>query len=155
MEKRLGSRIRIEKCLNIFSLRNYLSIGIILHQKRGEAMPRHLDDLRCKQDQFIHTLYSVTQGDTCTCADVRTITRKLGFDRHTSVSIVSYFLNKGIIEQRYESLSHLVKLTPHGVDFVEVTFSAVTHTLSAELTDFADGAACVFEEQNSPSPRES
>ena len=111
-------------------------------------MPRHLDDLRCKQDQFIHALYSVTQGDTRTCGDVRTITQKLGYDRHTCTSIVRYFLNKGIIEQRYESLSHLVKLTSVGVDFVEVTFSAVTHILDAKLPDFADGAACVFEGQN-------
>jgi len=111
-------------------------------------MPRHLDDLRCKQDQFIHTLYSITEGDTCICGDVRTIRRKLGFDRHTCVSIVSYFLSNGIIEQRHESHSHLVKLTSKGVDFVEVTFSAVTHILDMKLPDFADGAACVFEGQN-------
>ncbi|MFZ0925883.1 MAG: hypothetical protein WCE82_08105 [Halobacteriota archaeon] len=108
-------------------------------------MPRHLDDLRCKQDQFIHTLYSVTEGDTRTCGDVRTIRRKLGFDRHTCASIVSYFLSKGIIEQRHESLSHLVKLTSRGIDFVEVTFSAVTHVFETTLNDCADGAACVFE----------
>ena len=108
-------------------------------------MPRHLDDLRCKQDQFIHALYSVTQGDTRTCGDVRTITQKLGYDRHTCTSIVRYFLNKRIIEQRYESLSHLVKLTSRGIDFVEVTFSAVTHVFETKLTDCADGAACVFE----------
>jgi predicted transcriptional regulator len=119
-------------------------------QSRGEAMPRHLDDLRCKQDQFIQTLYSVTEGDTRTCGDVRTITRKLGFDRHTCVSIVSYFLSKGIIEQRYKSLSHLVKLTSKGVDFVEVTFSAVTHVFETKLSDCTDGAACVFEGLNSP-----
>ena len=113
-------------------------------------MPRHLDDLRCKQDQFIHALYSVTQGDTRTCGDVRTITQKLGYDRHTCTSIVRYFLNKGIIEQRYESLSHLVKLTSRGIDFVEVTFSAVTHVFETKLNDCADGAACVFEAQNPP-----
>jgi CTP-dependent riboflavin kinase len=108
-------------------------------------MPRHLDDLRCKQDQFIHALYSVTQGDTRTCGDVRTITQKLGYDRHTCTSIVRYFLNKRIIEQRYESLSHLVKLTSRGIDFVEVTFSAVTHVFETTLPDCADGAACVFD----------
>jgi len=108
-------------------------------------MPRHIDDLRRKQDQFIHVLYSVTRGDACTCGDVRTITQKLGYDRHTCVSIVSYFLNKGFIEQHYESLSHLVKLTARGIDFVEVTFSAVTHVFETKLNDCADGAACVFE----------
>jgi hypothetical protein len=87
-------------------------------------MPRHLDDLRCKQDQFIHALYSVTQGDTRTCGDVRTITQKLGYDRHTCTSIVRYFLNKRIIE---------------------VTFSAVTHVFETTLPDCADGAACVFD----------
>jgi len=116
-------------------------------------MPRHLDDLRCKQDQFIHALYSVTQGDTCTCGDVRTITRKLGFDHHTCVSVVNYFMNKGIIEQRHESLSHLVTLTSRGIDFVEVTFSAVTHVFETKLNDCVDGAACVFEGLNSPAPK--
>jgi len=116
-------------------------------------MPRHLDDLRCKQDQFIHALYSVTQGDTCTCGDIRTITRNLGFDHYTCVSVVNYFMNKGIIEQRHESLSHLVKLTSRGIDFVEVTFSAVTHVFETELNDCVDGAACVFEGLNSPAPK--
>jgi predicted transcriptional regulator len=116
-------------------------------------MPRHLDDLRCKQDQFIHALYSVTRGDTRTCGDVRTIKRKLGFDHHTCVSVVNYFMNKGIIEQRYESLSHLVKLTSRGIDFVEVTFSAVTHVFETTLNDCADGAACVFEGLNSSAPK--
>jgi len=97
-------------------------------------MPRHLDDLRCKQDQFIHTLYSVTQGDTCTCGDVRTITRKLGFDHNTCVSVVSYFMTKGIIEQRHESLSHLVKLTSRGIDFVEVTFLPLPTCLKRSWT---------------------
>jgi predicted transcriptional regulator len=120
-----------------------------MHNK-GEAMPRHLDELRCKQDLFIHALYSVTQGDTCTCVDVRTIRRKLGFDHDTCVSVVSYFMNNGIIEQRHESLSHLVKLTSRGIDFVEVTFSAVTHVFETKLNDCADGAACVFEAQNPP-----
>jgi predicted transcriptional regulator len=113
-------------------------------------MPRHLDDLRSKQDQFIHALYSVTEGNTWTCADVRTIKRKLGFDRHTCTSIVSYFLSKGIIEQRHESLSHLVKLTSRGVDFAEVTFSAVTYMFETKLTDCVEGAACVFEGLHSP-----
>lgn len=108
-------------------------------------MSRHLDEMRCKQDQFIHTLYAVTHGDICTCGDVRTITQKLGFDRYTCTSVVSYFAKRGLIEQRQESFSHLVKLTSKGVDFVEVTFSAVTHMLETTLTDFADGAACVFE----------
>jgi len=118
-------------------------------------MPRHLDDLRCKQDQFIHTLYSVTEGDSCTCGDVRTITRKLGFDRQTCTSIVSYFTKKGIIEQRHESFSYLVTLTSKGVDFVEVTFSAAAHLLETKLTDFADGAACVFDRPNSRAIKES
>jgi predicted transcriptional regulator len=118
-------------------------------------MPRHLDDLRCKQDQFIHTLYAVTQGDMCTCGDVRTITQKLGFDRQTCASVVSYFAKKGIIEQRHESFSHLVTLTSKGVDFVEVTFSAAAHLLETKLTDFADGAACVFEGRNSRALKES
>ena len=95
----------MEKCINIFSLARYLSCGLHTYNKRlgGDVMSRHLDDLRCKQDQFIHTLYSVTKGDSCTCGDVRTITQKLGFDRHTCVSVVSYFAQKGIIEQRHES----------------------------------------------------
>ncbi len=118
-------------------------------------MPRHLDDLRCKQDQFIHALYSVTHGDTCICGDVHTIGRKLGFDHHTRVSVVSYFMNKGFIEQRHESLSHLVKLTSKGIDFVEVTFSAATHVFETKLNDCADGAACVFEAQKSPAPMKS
>jgi hypothetical protein len=122
---------------------------------RGKVMPRHLDDLRCKQDQFIHTLYAVTQGDICTCGDVRTITQKLGFDRHTCTSIVSYFTKKGIIEQHYESFSHLVTLTSKGVDFVEITFSAAAHILETALTDFADGAACVFDRPNSRALKES
>jgi len=113
-------------------------------------MPRHMDDLRSKQDRFIQTLYSVTAGDTYTCGDVRTITRKLGFDRHTCVSIVSYFLNKGIIEQCQQSLSHLVKLTSKGTDFVEVTFSGVTHVFETKLNDCTDGAACVLEGLGAP-----
>jgi predicted transcriptional regulator len=116
-------------------------------------MPRHLDDLRCKQDQFIHTLYSVTRGDARICGDVRTITRKLGFDHHTCVSVVNYFIDKGIIEQRHESLSHLVKLTSRGIDFVEVTFSAVTHVSETKLNDCADGVACVFESSIRPGPK--
>jgi predicted transcriptional regulator len=87
-------------------------------------MSRQLDGLRCKQDQFIHALYAITKGDSRTCGDVRTITQKLGFDRHTCASIVGYFVAKGIIEQHHESLSHLVKLTTRGVDFFEVTFCA-------------------------------
>jgi len=117
-------------------------------------MSRHLDEMRCKQDQFIHTLYAVTQGDICTCGDVRTITKKLGFDRHTCTSVVSYFAKKGIIEQRHESFSHLVTLTSMGVDFVEVTFSAAAQLLDTTLTDFADGAACVFEGLNSRALKE-
>ncbi|HYA32945.1 MAG TPA: hypothetical protein VEG65_02970 [Candidatus Bathyarchaeia archaeon] len=112
-------------------------------------MPRHLDDLRCKQDQFIHRLYAVTEGDTCTCGDVRTITKKLGFDRHTSGLVVRYFLGKGIIEQRHVSRSNLAKLTDKGVDFVEVTFSAVTHVFETKLPDCVDGAACVLERHRS------
>lgn len=117
-------------------------------------MRRQLDELRSKQDQFIHTLYLVTQGDTCTCGDVRTITRKLGFDRHTCASVVSYFVKKGIIEQCHESLSHLVTLTSEGVDFVEVTFSAASHIFETKLTDFADGAACLFDGLNSRALKE-
>jgi predicted transcriptional regulator len=112
-------------------------------------MSRQLDDLRCKQDQFIHALYSVTEGNTCTCGDVRTITQKLGFDRQTCVSIVSYFVTKGIIERHYESLSHLVKLTNKGVDFVEVTFAAA-QMFETKLTEYAEGAASVLDGHNPP-----
>jgi hypothetical protein len=62
-------------------------------------------------------------------------------------------MDKGIIEQHHESLSHLVKLTSRGIDFVEVTFSAVTHVFETKLNDCADGAACVFEGHNSPAPK--
>jgi len=110
-------------------------------------MSRQLDDLRCKQDQFIHALYAVTGGNCCTSGDLRTISRKLGFDRHTCVSIVSYFVTKGIVERRHESLSHLVKLTTKGVDFFEVTFAA-PHTLEAKLTEYAEGAASVLDKHN-------
>ena len=110
-------------------------------------MSRQLDDLRCKQDRFIHALYSVTEGNCCSCGDLRTISQKLGFDRLTCVSIVSYFVTKGIIERHHESLSHLVKLTTKGVDFVEVTFAAA-HMLEAKLTEYAEGAASVLDGLN-------
>ena len=41
-----------------------------------------------------------------------------------------------------------------GVDFVEVTFSAAAQLLDTTLTDFADGAACVFEGLNSRALKE-
>jgi CTP-dependent riboflavin kinase len=87
----------------------------------------------------------VTHGDRCVWGDVRTITRKLDFDRYTCTSIVRYFKNKGIIEQRHESFSHLVTLTSKGVDFVEITFSAAAHFFETTLTDLADEAACVLD----------
>lgn len=115
-------------------------------------MSRQLDDLRCKEDRFIHALYSVTESGNWTCGDARTITQKLGFDRQTCVSIVSYFVTKGIIERCHESLSHLVRLTVRGVDFVEVTFSAA-HIPEAKFADFAEGAACVLDELGGLNPR--
>jgi predicted transcriptional regulator len=135
--------------MNIFLLGSFLSLSShdLITTNVGEGMSRQLDDLRCKQDQFIHALYSVTEGNCCTCGDLHTISRKLGFDHQTCVSIVSYFVTKGIIERHHESLSHLVKLTTKGVDFVEVTFAAA-HMLEAKLTEYAEGAASVLDGHN-------
>ncbi|MDD1721429.1 MAG: hypothetical protein LUP95_05525 [Euryarchaeota archaeon] len=108
-------------------------------------MSRRLDAMRSREDQFIHALYSVTKGDTRVCGDVRTIARRLGYDRRTCVSIVAHMRRKGIIEQ-HNSLRHLVRLTASGVDFVEVTFADLAHFLGEARADCAEGAACLRDE---------
>ncbi|MGZ4902510.1 MAG: hypothetical protein ACXVI3_03650 [Halobacteriota archaeon] len=108
-------------------------------------MSRRLDAMRSKEDQFIHALYSVTKGDTRVCGDVRTIARKLGYDRQTCTSIIAHMRKKGIIEQ-HNTLQHLVRLTASGVDFVEVTFADIADLLGEARADCAEGAACLRDE---------
>lgn len=108
-------------------------------------MSRRLDAMRCKEDQFIRALYAATKGNTNTCGDVRTIARKLRYDRGTCTSIISYFVERGIIEQRNDTLHHLVNLTVTGADFVEVTFADSVHLLQDMFTECTEGAACVYD----------
>ncbi len=108
-------------------------------------MSRRRDAMRSREDQFIRALYSVTGGDTRVCGDIRTIARKLGYDRQTCSSIVARMRRKGIIEQ-HRTLRHLVRLTARGVDFVEVTFADIAYFLNEARTECAEGAACLREE---------
>ncbi len=108
-------------------------------------MSRRLDAMRSREDQFIRALYSVTKGDTRVCGDVRTIARKLGYDRTTCTSIVAHMRRKGVIEQ-HNTLRQLVRLTASGVDFVEVTFADITRFLDDARADCAEGAACLRDE---------
>ncbi len=108
-------------------------------------MSRRRDAMRSREDQFVRALYSVTKGDTRVCGDVRTIARKLGYDRKTCTSIVTHMRQKGVIEQ-HNSLNHLVRLTVRGVDFVEVTFADLGRFLDEARADCAEGAACLRDE---------
>ncbi len=112
---------------------------------RGEGMSRRLDAMRSREDQFVRALYSVTSGDTRVCGDVRTIARKLGYDRETCTSIITQMRKKGVIEQHH-TLNHLVRLTTSGVDFVEITFADIARFLDEARTDCAEGAACLRDE---------
>ncbi len=112
---------------------------------RGEGMSRRLDAMRSREDQFVRALYSVTKGDVRVCGDVRTIARKLGYDRQTCTSIVAQMRKKGVIEQHH-TLHHLVRLTASGVDFVEITFADIARFLDEARTDCAEGAACLRDE---------
>ena len=112
---------------------------------RGEGMSRRLDAMRSREDQFVRALYSVTNGDTRVCGDVRTIARKLGYDRETCTSIIAQMRKKGVIEQHH-TLNHLVRLTASGVDFVEITFADIARFLDEARTDCAEGAACLRDE---------
>ncbi len=108
-------------------------------------MSRRRDAMRSREDQFVRALYSVTEGDTRICGDIRTIARKLGYDRQTCSSIVAYMRRRGIIEQ-HSTLRHLVRLTASGVDFVEVTFADIGRFLDEARGECAEGAACLRDE---------
>ncbi len=108
-------------------------------------MSRRLDAMRSKEDQFVHALYAVTKGDMRVCGDVRTIARRLGYDRQTCFSIIARMQRKGIIEQ-HSTLHHLVRLSASGVDFVEITFADIAHFLNEARADCAEGAACLHGE---------
>ncbi len=108
-------------------------------------MSRQRDAMRSREDQFIRALYSVTKGDTRVCGDVRTIARKLGYDRTTCTSIVALMQRKGVIE-KHNTLHQLVHLTARGVDFVEVTFADIARFLDEARSDCAEGAACLRDE---------